>query len=32
MKIRSQKWKRTIWLGTYDTDIEAAAAFDAVKY
>ncbi len=29
VEIRPPKWKKTIWLGTYNTAIEAAAAHDA---
>lgn len=29
VEIRPPKWKRTIWLGTYNTSIEAAGAYDA---
>lgn len=29
VEIRPPKWKKTIWLGTYNTDVEAAGAFDA---
>lgn len=29
VEIRPSKWKKTIWLGTYNTDTEAAAAYDA---
>lgn len=29
VEIRPPKWKRTIWLGTYNTDREAAGAYDA---
>jgi hypothetical protein len=29
VEIRPPKWKRTIWLGTYSTDREAAGAYDA---
>lgn len=29
VEIRPPRWKRTIWLGTYSTDVEAAGAFDA---
>lgn len=29
VEIRPPRWKRTIWLGTYSTDFEAAGAFDA---
>jgi hypothetical protein len=29
VEIRPPKWKKTIWLGTYNTSIEAAGAYDA---
>jgi hypothetical protein len=29
VEIRPPKWKRTIWLGTYNSDREAAGAYDA---
>ncbi|KAH9540266.1 hypothetical protein CY35_15G102800 [Sphagnum magellanicum] len=29
VEIRPPKWKKTIWLGTYNTAVEAAAAHDA---
>lgn len=29
VEIRPPKWKKTIWLGTYNTSLEAAGAYDA---
>lgn len=29
VEIRPPKWKKTIWLGTYNTSVEAAGAYDA---
>lgn len=32
VEIRPPKWRKTIWLGTYNTSVEAAGAYDAGQY